>query len=131
MPRRCTSRTTELVAFDSDHGELADNVVEDDDASSIRGFTPVALRAHPSRQMAMMKRPYRDVLVWLASIGPPHENFRAQRAITTVIAMLAAYDRDPRLAARWEEQFANPRKNNFPFGISLRYRDILRTYLTD
>ena len=48
-----------------------------------------------------MKRPYRDVLVWLAGIRPPNHDLAAERAIAAVIAMLAAYDRDQRLAARW------------------------------
>jgi hypothetical protein len=42
---------------------------------------------------------------------------------------LAAYDRDPRLAARWEERFANPRINTFPFGLNANHRKILRAYL--
>jgi hypothetical protein len=78
-----------------------------------------------------MKRPYRDVLVWLAGIRPPNHDLAAERAIAAVIAMLAAYDRDQRLAARWEERFANARTNNFPFGISLKYRELLRTYFTE
>src|SRR6516165_5057734 len=64
-----------------------------------------------------MKRPYRDVLVWLAGIRLPDSNLFVERAIASVIALLAAYDRDQRLAARWEERFANGRTNNFPFGL--------------
>jgi hypothetical protein len=45
--------------------------------------------------------------------------------------VLAAYDRDQRLATRWEERFANARSDNFPFGISLTYRHLLRTYFTE
>jgi hypothetical protein len=52
-----------------------------------------------------MKRPYRNVLVWLAGIRPPNHDLAAERAIAAVIAMLAAYARDQRLAARWEERF--------------------------
>jgi hypothetical protein len=78
-----------------------------------------------------MKRPYRDVLVWLADIRPLHNNLSADRAIATIITMLAAYDRDPRLAARWEERFANPRINTFPFGLNANHRKILRTYLKE
>jgi hypothetical protein len=78
-----------------------------------------------------MKRPYRDVLVWLAGIRPPNHDLAAERAIAAVIAMLAAYDWDQRLAARWEERFANARTNNFPFGISSKYRELLRTYFTE
>jgi hypothetical protein len=78
-----------------------------------------------------MNRPYRDVLVWLAGIRPPNHDLAAERAFAAVIAMLAAYDRDQRLAARWEERFANARVNNFPFGISLKYRKLLRTYFTE
>jgi len=78
-----------------------------------------------------MKRPYRDVLVWLAGIRPPDDNLRAQRAIAAVIVVLTAYDRDLKLAARWEERFANARANNFPFGISLTYRRLLRTYFME
>jgi hypothetical protein len=57
------------------------------------------------RHTVIMKRPYRDVLVWLAGIRPPNHDLAAERAIAAVIAMLAAYDRDQRLAARWEERF--------------------------
>jgi hypothetical protein len=51
------------------------------------------------RQMVIMKRPYRDVLVWLAGIRPPDNSLSAERATATVIALLAAYERDPKLAA--------------------------------
>jgi hypothetical protein len=78
-----------------------------------------------------MQRPYRDVLVWLAGIQPPDNNLIVERAIAGVIALLAAYDRDQRLAARWEERFANAQTNKFPFGISLTYRNFLRTYFTE
>jgi len=44
---------------------------------------------------------------------------------------LGEYDRDQRLAARWEERFANARTNNFPFGVSSTYRNRLRTYFTE
>jgi hypothetical protein len=77
-----------------------------------------------------MQRPYRDVLVWLAGIQHPDNNLIVERAIAGVIALLAAYDRDQRLAARWEERFASARTNKFPFGISLTYRNLLRTYFT-
>jgi hypothetical protein len=78
-----------------------------------------------------MKRSYRDILAWLAGIRPPNNDLPAERAIAAVIATLAAYDRDPRLAARGEERFAHPRTNTFPFGISGRYRKVLRTYFGD
>jgi hypothetical protein len=78
-----------------------------------------------------MERPYRDVLVWLAGIRPPDSGLPAERAIAAVIRMLAAYDRDPRLAARWEERFAEGRSNAFPFGLNPAYRKILRAYLTE
>jgi hypothetical protein len=78
-----------------------------------------------------MKRPYRDILMWLAGIRPPANNFVADRAIAGVIALLAAYDRDQRLAARWEERFADARTSKFPFGISSTYRNLLRTYFTE
>jgi hypothetical protein len=78
-----------------------------------------------------MKRPYRDVLVWLADIRPLDNNLSVDRAIAAIITMLAAYDRDPRLAARWEERFANPRINTFPFGLNANHRKILRTYLKE
>jgi hypothetical protein len=71
--------------------------------------------------------PYRDLLVWLADIRCPDNNLFADRALARVLALLAA----PRLAARWEERFANARTNNFPFGISLTYRDLFRTYFTE
>jgi len=77
-----------------------------------------------------MKRPYREVLVWLAAIRP-NNDLAADRAIAAVTAMLAAYDRDPRLAARWEERFANSRTRAFPFGMSLRYRKLVHTYLRE
>jgi hypothetical protein len=78
-----------------------------------------------------MKRPYRDILVWLAGIRPANHDLATEGGIAAVIAMLAAYDRDQRLAVRWEEQFTNARTNNFPFGISLKYRKLLRTYFTE
>jgi hypothetical protein len=78
-----------------------------------------------------MKRPYRDVLVWLTGIQRPDNNLLVERAVARVIALLEAYDRDQRLAARWEERFANARTNNFPFGISATCRNILRTYFTE
>jgi hypothetical protein len=78
-----------------------------------------------------MKRPYCDILVWLAGIRPPSNNLSADRAIAAVIAMLAAYDREPRLAARWEERFANPRTHTFPFGLSATKRKILGDYLRE
>jgi hypothetical protein len=78
-----------------------------------------------------MKRPYRDVLQWLANVRPPDNDLPAERAIAAVNAMLAVYDRDPTLAARWEERFARAQMNTFPFGISLRYRKLLRTYFTE
>jgi len=37
----------------------------------------------------------------------PDNNLFVERAIADVIALLAAYDRDRRLATRWEERFAN------------------------
>ena len=78
-----------------------------------------------------MKRPYRDVLVWLTDIQCPDNSLATERAIARVIAMLETYDRDQRLAARWEERFANARTNNFPFGISPTYRNLLRIYFTE
>jgi len=78
-----------------------------------------------------MMRPYRDVLVWLVGIRAPDNNLFVERAIARVIALLAIYDRDQILAARWEERFANRRTNNFPFGISVTYRNLLRTYFTE
>jgi len=78
-----------------------------------------------------MTRPYRDVLVWLAGIRPPDGNLFVERAIARVVALLATYDGDQRLAARWEERFANRRANNFPFGISVTYRNLLRVYFTE
>jgi hypothetical protein len=84
-----------------------------------------------SRQTVIMKRPYRDVLVWLAGTRPPDNSLSAERAIAAVIALLAAYDRDPKLAARWEERLANPRINTFPFGLNANHRNILRIYLKE
>jgi hypothetical protein len=78
-----------------------------------------------------MKRPYRDVLVWLTSIQRPDNGLPTERAVARVIALLEVYDRDQRLAARWEERFANARTNNFPFGISPTYRNLLRAYFTE
>jgi len=78
-----------------------------------------------------MKCPYRDVLVWLASIRPLDNNLSAERAFAAVIALLATYDRDPKLAARWEERFANPRIKTFPFGLNVNHRKILRAYLKE
>ena len=76
-----------------------------------------------------MNRPYRDVLVWLTGIQRPDNT--TERAISRVIALLETYDRDQRLAARWEERFANARTNNIPFGISPTYRNLLRIYFTE
>jgi hypothetical protein len=78
-----------------------------------------------------VKRPYRDVLVWLTGIQRPDNSLSTERAIACVIALLEAHDRDQRLAARWEERFANARTNNFPFGISPTYRHLLRAYFTE
>jgi len=78
-----------------------------------------------------VKRPYRDLLIWLADIRPLDSNLSADRAIAAVIRMLAVYDRDPRLAARWEERFTNPRNNTFPFGLSATQRKIVRAYLRE
>jgi len=44
-----------------------------------------------------MKRPYRDVLVWLAGTRPPDNSLSAKRAVAAVNALLASYDRDPTL----------------------------------
>ena len=77
-----------------------------------------------------MNRPYRDVLVWLADIAPP-QDLPTERAIAAVVRMLAVYDRDHRLAARWEERFSEGRSNAFPFALSPAYRKILRAYLTE
>ena len=76
-----------------------------------------------------MKRPYRDVLVWLAEIRHLGSDLSADRAAAAVLKMLAAYNRDPRLAARWEERFANPRTNTFPFGLNAAHRKILRAHM--
>ena len=54
-----------------------------------------------------MTRPYRDVLVWLAGIPTPDNISFVERAIARVVALLATYDRDPRLAARSEKRSAN------------------------
>ena len=74
-----------------------------------------------------MKRPYRDVLVWLSD----DRSLSAERAFAAVIRLLAAYDRDPKLAPRWEERFANPRTKTFPFGLSATLRKVLRAYLKE
>jgi hypothetical protein len=66
--------------------------------AGVRPSTPKRLCAQ-LRQTVIMKRPYRDVLVWLADIRPPIHDLAAERAVAAVIAMLAAYDRDQRLAA--------------------------------
>jgi len=68
--------------------------------------------------------------VWLADIQPPDNNLFVERTIAGVITLLAAYDRDQRLATRWEERFASARTNNFPFGVNPTYRNRLRTYFT-
>jgi hypothetical protein len=93
--------------------------------------TPSGRKVPVLRQAAIMKRPYRDVLLWLTTVQRPDNSFSTERAIAHVIALLEAYDRDQRLAARWEERFANARTNNFPFGISPRYRNRLRAYFTE
>jgi hypothetical protein len=80
-----------------------------------------------------MRRPYRDVLLWLVNVRIPSDQqsaslANAQAAVTT---MLAVYDRDGRLAARWEERFAHPRTNVFPFGLSRKHRELMRTYFRE
>jgi len=79
----------------------------------------------------IMERPYRDVLVWLGGIRPPDSRLPTDRAIAAVVRMLAAYDRDSRLAARWEARFAEGRSNALPFGLNPAHRKILRAYLTE
>ena len=76
----------------------------------------------------MTMTPYRDLLAWLADIRHLGTDLSADRATAAVLKVLAAYDRDPRLAARWEDRFASAQIGTFPFGISLRYRELLRTY---
>ena len=79
----------------------------------------------------MTMTPYRDLLAWLADIRHLGTDLSADRATAAVLKVLAAYDRDQRLATRWEERFANARSNNFPFGISSTYRQLLRSYFTE
>ena len=57
-------------------------------------------------QAVIMTRPYRDVLVWLAGIPTPDNISFVERAIARVVALLATYDRDPRLAAHSKKRFA-------------------------
>lgn len=100
----------------------------------LRGFrrrNPRRQQTTCSHEAVIMKRPYRDVLVWLTTVQRPDNSFSTERAIAHVIALLEAYDGDQRLAARWEERFVNARTNNFPFGISPRYRNLLRAYFTE
>lgn len=49
-----------------------------------------------------MKRPYRDVLVWLTDARLPFDQLSVSHANAqaAVAAMLAMYDRDNRLAVR-------------------------------
>lgn len=77
-----------------------------------------------------MKRPYRDVLVRLIDARLPFDQRSVSHANAqaAVAAMLAMYDRDNRLAVRWEQRFARPRTNVFPFGLSRKHRELLRTY---
>ena len=81
------------------------------------------------RQTIIMRRPYRGILAWLADIRSPNKDSPAERAVAAVITMLALYDRDPRLAPRWEERFANGRRNSFPFGMNPMHQKALRAYL--
>jgi hypothetical protein len=80
-----------------------------------------------------MKRPYRDVLVWLADVRLPFDQVSVARgnAQAAVAVMLAMYDRDSRLAVRWEQRFAHRRTNVFPFGLSRKYRELMRTYFRE
>lgn len=78
-----------------------------------------------------MKQPYRDLLVWLADLRPPANNMPAERAAAAVVAMLAAYDRDDRLAMRWEQRFTNSRTIRFPFGLGLAHQRYMRTYFRE
>jgi hypothetical protein len=94
-----------------------------------KSFGALSISSEGWRQTVIMKRPYRDILAWLADIRPPNEDSSAERAIAAVIEMLARYDRDPRLAARWEERFLNGRRNSFPFGMNTTHQKILRVYL--
>jgi hypothetical protein len=77
-----------------------------------------------------MKHPYRDVLVWLTEIRFPRDQSLVSltNARAAVAVMLEMYDRDNRLAVRWEERFAHPRTSVFPFGLSRRQQELMRTY---
>jgi hypothetical protein len=77
-----------------------------------------------------MKRPYRDVLVWLTEIRFPRDQLfvSGANAQAAVAAMLEMYDRHNRLAVRWGERFAHPRTRAFPFGLSRKHRELIRTY---
>ena len=80
-----------------------------------------------------MKRPYRDLLVWLANIQMPNDQpsvarFNAHAAVAT---MLAAYDQNARLAARWEQRFAHSRTSAFPFGLTRAQKKLMQTYLSE
>jgi hypothetical protein len=67
--------------------------------------------------------------MWLADIQHLGTDLSADRATAAVLKVLAAYDRDPRLAARWEERFASAQMSTFPFGLRESHRKILRPYL--
>ena len=63
-------------------------------------------------------RSWRKLETLTAPIRPecvrcPDNNLFADRATARVIALLAAYDRDPRLAACWEERFARAEQAAF------------------
>jgi len=73
--------------------------------------------------------PYRDLLVWLADTRHLGTDLSTDRTTAAVLKVLAAYDRDQRLAARWEERFASPQMSTFPFGLRESHQRILRAYL--
>jgi hypothetical protein len=72
----------------------------------------------------MIVTPYRDLLVWLADIQHLGTDLSGDRTTAAVLKVLAAYDRDPRLAARWEKRFASPQMSTFPFGLREPHRKI-------
>jgi len=75
-----------------------------------------------------MKRPYRDVLAWLAGIRPLNNDL--PRSELSPLS-LAAYDREPRLGAHWEERFARSPNEHFSVRHQRELPQGLRAYFGD
>ena len=69
--------------------------------------------------------------MWLADVRLSFDSVSRANAQAAVAVVLAMYDRDNRLAVRWEQRFAHPRTKVFPFGLSRKHRELMRTYFRE